>query len=515
LWRRRLDTLISGIANCDSYYLQIANAAEHLSAEYHGRFLIELLQNANDQAVRAGLTGSLVTIHKTANLLAVGNSGQPFDDRKIDAITSIFQSDKVADECIGNKGIGFKAVFQVADSAEIFSSAVGGNLAEARATGFRIIRKPFEDEDFRTQIRRIASELLARNHDRLRKIETLFPEEAALDAVMREAGRAAWFTFPLPCDDEHFGARLVELELSFELLRATQTLVVLPLNNASRSHGGVDSAIDDISGAEAGSCGEPTCASFLFLPGIGEISVLDHVRRFCAEFGKCETTPANHLAAGVTLRRQQTTRRLFDLTRPESPATVDAQEWWVAERVIGGGEGERAAQERDAIREAVQALRLPEENWKGIERVTVAVALPAPRGGNDENTRLLGPNGKFCIGLPTRVPTGSPLWVSTHFHGKIDRTAIDFDSAYNRLLFDAAVELSGALLQRLKGDPEKEARRLATLAMERGPGELASAFYGDGGIARTEIVLHNNGSSFLKASELRLPRETDLPSSSR
>jgi hypothetical protein len=52
LWRRRLDTIISGIANRDNYYLQIANAAEHISAEYHGRFLIELIQNANDQAVR-------------------------------------------------------------------------------------------------------------------------------------------------------------------------------------------------------------------------------------------------------------------------------------------------------------------------------------------------------------------------------------------------------------------------------------------------------------------------------
>jgi hypothetical protein len=511
LWRRRLDTLLSGIANRDSYYLQIANAAEHLSAEYHGRFLIELLQNANDQAVRAGLTSSLVTIHRTADLLAVGNSGQPFDDRKIDAITSIFQSDKAADECIGNKGIGFKAVFQVADSAEIFSSTPGGNLAEACATGFRIVREPFEDDDFRGAIRGIAGELLDGNHERLRKVEALFSGEVALDAVMREASRAAWFTFPLPCGEGYFRTRASELGLSIKLLRATQTLVVLPLDGASRSRSGVDSAIDEIRGADGGSRGERTGASFLFLPGIGGITVIDRVRRFRAELEKRDTTPAEKLVGGVTLRRQQTTRRLFDLTRPESPPAVDAQDWWVAERVIGGGEGERAAQERDAIREAIQTLRLPEENWRGIEKVPVAVALPAPRGGNDHSTRLLGPNGRFCIGLPTRVPTGSPLWVSAHFHGKIDRTAIDFDSAYNHLLFDAAVELSGALLQRLKGDSEEAARRLVTLAMERGLGELAGAFYGDCGIARTEIVLRNNGSSFLKASELRLPRATDLP----
>src|ERR1035437_7305395 len=119
LWSGRLDTMIAGIANGDRYYQQIANAAEHISAEYQGRFLIELIQNANDQAVRAGNMDSSITVTRTASLIAVGNNGQPFDAGRVDAITSIFKSDKTADECIGNKGIGFKAVFQVADSAEI------------------------------------------------------------------------------------------------------------------------------------------------------------------------------------------------------------------------------------------------------------------------------------------------------------------------------------------------------------------------------------------------------------
>lgn len=510
LWRRRLDTLISGIANQDTYYLQIANAAEHLSAEYHGRFLIELLQNANDQAMRAGLANSLVTVHRTAELLAVGNSGQPFDDRKIDAITSIFRSDKTADECIGNKGIGFKAVFQVADSAEIFSSAPGSNLEESCATGFRIVRKPFEDEEFRAHIRGITRELLESNYDRLRAIDSRFPGESALEAVLREAGRAAWFTFPLPCGEEHFRNRVLELGLSVELLRVTQTLVVLPLGGASRSRGEVDGAIDEVRGAAGGSRGERIGASFLFLPGIGEITVVDNVRRFRAELKKVDTAPAESLPGGVTMRRQETTQRVFDLAGPEPAPEVEVQNWWVAERLIGGGEGERAAQERDAIREAIQTLRLPEENWRGIEKVPVAVALPSAAAGNGTGTRPLGPTGRFCIGLPTRVPTGSPLWVSAHFHGKIDRTAIDFENAYNHLLFDAAVELCGAMLQRLKRDPEEGPRRLVTLAMERGTGELAGTFYGDRGLARTEIVLADGG-SFIKGDELRLPRAADLP----
>ena len=39
LWRRRLDTLIVGIANGDPYYQQIANAAEHIQRRVPGTIL--------------------------------------------------------------------------------------------------------------------------------------------------------------------------------------------------------------------------------------------------------------------------------------------------------------------------------------------------------------------------------------------------------------------------------------------------------------------------------------------
>lgn len=100
-WRRRLDTLIVGISNGDPYYQQIANAAEQISAEYQGRFLVELIQNANDQAVCAGSMDLLVYIMRTEDLIAVGNSGEPFKWDRVDAITSIFKSDKSADSWAG------------------------------------------------------------------------------------------------------------------------------------------------------------------------------------------------------------------------------------------------------------------------------------------------------------------------------------------------------------------------------------------------------------------------------
>src|SRR5437870_608375 len=357
LWRRRLDTIISGIANNDTYYLQIANAAEHISAEYHGRFLIELIQNANDQAVRQGLTDSLVTIYRTRRLLAVGNSGQPFDQGKVDAITSLFKSDKIADECIGNKGIGFKAVFQIADTAEIFSSAPGGNLATECAIAFRMVRKPFEDESFAAEIRAMAGNLLDRYADRRRVIEERFPSEAAVETVIREAGRAAWFTFPLPCDGDHFRARIKELELPEELLQKTQTLVVLPTESADESSG-VAEAIDEVSGGGSSDC-SPAGAAFLFLPGIAGISIVDSVRGFRTELEKKAVGRQETLANAVILRRLRATRARFDIARREREQEAEAQDWWVAERVIGQGNDDNAAMERETVREAIQALRLP------------------------------------------------------------------------------------------------------------------------------------------------------------
>ena len=509
LWRRRLDTIISGIANRDTYYLQIANAAEHISAEYHGRFLIELIQNANDQAVRQGLTDSLVTIHRTRRLLAVGNSGQSFDDRKVDAITSLFKSDKTADECIGNKGIGFKAVFQVADTAEVFSSAPGGHLAADCPIAFRMVRKPFEDQSFAAEIRAIAGELLDAYIDRRRVIEGLFSSEDTVDAVLREAARAAWFTFPLPCTNELFRTRIGELEISEIVLRKTQTLVVLPTDDVGQSSGSVEGAIDEVHGGIGPSACFPAGVSFLFLPGIAGIHIDDRVRGFRAELGKEDVCPGQALAQGVVLRRRRMTRMRTELASPDASPTTASQDWWVAERVIGQGDDEKSVKEREAVREAIEALRLPEENWKGIEQIPVAVALPDPARRDDEDCLPLGPRGRFCIGLPTHVRTGLPLWVSAHFHGKIDRTAIDFESAYNDLILGSAVELAETLLERLKSETGRATRRLVTLALEHDMGVLAEEFYASDGIAHKEVVLGESG-SFLRASDLRLPQDADL-----
>ncbi len=512
LWRRRLDTLIAGISNGDPYYQQIANAAEHVSAEYQGRFLIELIQNANDQAVRQGVFNSLVSIIRTPTCIAVGNSGEPFDRQKVDAITSIFKSDKNADECIGNKGIGFKAVFQIADSAEIYSSAPRANLAEHSAIAFRIARRPFEATTFFDQMHLLAEELLERHDDRRIAIENRFPGEAALDVVVREAKRAAWFTFPLPLSEDDYRRRIAALSLSRDLLSETQTLIVLPTNAPTESSDRVTKAIDEVLGGETDTTHLPPAASLLFLPGIARVTVMDHVRGIRSELEKRETSASRALEDGVAVSRQRTMLKHFDLTKPDTLQVEKSQDWWVAHRKFGSDDGrdmDRVARERRDIREAIQALHLPEENWKNVEQIPITVAIPDPARGDSDATKAIGADGRFCIGLPTQVKTGLPLWVSAHFHGKIDRTAIDFKNTYNQLLFNASVKLAIVLLEQLKRDESIPIRRLVTLAMERSVGELADALYAKDGHAHTAIVLAPDG-SFMKARDLRLPKDSDL-----
>lgn len=508
LWRRRLDTLAAGIANDDPYYLQIANAAEHISAEHQGRFLIELIQNANDQAVRAGLVDSFVTAFRTEGLLAVGNSGQPFDKAKVDSITSIFKSDKTADVCIGNKGIGFKAVFQVADTAEIFSSAPGKSLAEGAALAFRMVQRPFDDPTFAQQVRSLIEGVLRKNPARADEIRIRFSNQTdAVSVILQQASRAAGFTFPLPATPALFAQRVSELDIPESVLADTQTLIVLPLSESGTAER-IETALDEIQGGGEAADALPPASSLMFLPGIARIDVFDHVRGLRAELRREAAGPAQTAPGGVSFHRQRSSCVRYKLGEPAARTDQATRDWWVAERSYGGGSNNSEAEleERRALQEAIRALKLPEENWKGVDHVPVAVALPIP---SKPDGQPLGPEGRFCIGLPTQVCTGLPLWVSSHFHGKIDRTAIDFSNSYNELLLDAAVGLAGKLIEHLKADSNVGVRRLVTLAMERERGELADAFYGEEGIAAGEVVLSDDG-SFIKASELVIPSEPDL-----
>ena len=114
---------ILGIVAADGdSHREVAAMSEYVEADYHGRFLVELLQNANDQAIKGEVSGAVVTIVRDRGILAVANEGEPFDDRGVRSVTSLGLSAKNPNDLIGNKGIGFKAVFEISRSPEIYSA---------------------------------------------------------------------------------------------------------------------------------------------------------------------------------------------------------------------------------------------------------------------------------------------------------------------------------------------------------------------------------------------------------
>lgn len=103
-----------------------ARAERLLGREYHGRFLIELLQNAADAWLgdpRSSLGRSRVAVVIGAGpALLVANEGAVLTaDVVVESLGHIGASTKSEGEAIGHKGIGFKSVLEISHAPEIYS----------------------------------------------------------------------------------------------------------------------------------------------------------------------------------------------------------------------------------------------------------------------------------------------------------------------------------------------------------------------------------------------------------
>jgi len=111
---------------------QQAGQVEQVSADYQGRILFELLQNAFDKADKA------ISLIIKNNCLYIGNDGCLFSYREaydyhtgksgradFQSLCSISTSTKDVNTSIGNKGVGFKSVFAVAEQGYAIVHTLG------------------------------------------------------------------------------------------------------------------------------------------------------------------------------------------------------------------------------------------------------------------------------------------------------------------------------------------------------------------------------------------------------
>ena len=124
-----------------------AKAERLLGREYHGRFLIELLQNAADAwraSKRPGRSRLRILIIEGPALI-VANEGEPFPAKVvIESLGHIGVSPKAQGEAIGHKGIGFKSVLELSLTPELYS----GLRSDSPELAVR-----FDPEDALTRIR--------------------------------------------------------------------------------------------------------------------------------------------------------------------------------------------------------------------------------------------------------------------------------------------------------------------------------------------------------------------------
>ena len=103
----------------------LARAERLIGQEYHGRFLIELLQNAADASRstdgQSGRSCVLIRLCEGPTLL-VANQGKPMSAKVvIESLGHIGASTKAQGQAIGHKGIGFKSVLELTLRPEVYS----------------------------------------------------------------------------------------------------------------------------------------------------------------------------------------------------------------------------------------------------------------------------------------------------------------------------------------------------------------------------------------------------------
>lgn len=97
-----------------------------LGREYHGRFLIEMLQNAADvwrnNSRGGGGRSKVAIVPGDGPALLLANQGQPLSAKVVvESLGRIGASTKAEGHAIGHKGIGFKSVLEVTDTPEMYS----------------------------------------------------------------------------------------------------------------------------------------------------------------------------------------------------------------------------------------------------------------------------------------------------------------------------------------------------------------------------------------------------------
>jgi hypothetical protein len=435
----KIRTFLYEIAEGTTNYRSLHSLTQQVEHQYHGRFLVELIQNAHDALWRElGADRARIEIRLASEeahgALYVANDGSPFTKSNFTSLSQLGQSDKNPQESIGNKGIGFRSVLEISHSPQIFSRC------SSSSPTFDGLCFGFTPE----VISQLATPMEALAHDG-HQVKSPFGDLPLVDwdpTLLAKFRRAV--------------GRYAPGWLATERAYLSPYLLPLPLEGAA--------APDTVRSLEAAGF-----ATVLRLPLISA-EALALVRR---KMGELRTDTALFLerARSLVLDDGETRRHLTRETDVNSKSRLDHQEV----RIASGEDGpvvryniwSRTIRVADASREFQESIRAMPGKWPELREARVSIAAQI----TDEPD-----TGVFSVFLPTLLPTGSAAHVNAPFFADMSRTSIDFEHAYNQGLLDTARDLALDVIRtELVGQGEIEAQLIVDLLAPRagnvGPGK--------------------------------------------
>ena len=425
----KIRTFLYELAEGTANYRSLHSLTEQVEHQYHGRFIVELIQNAHDamflpdrEPDRPARIEIVFKDEGKFGALYVANDGRPFSTSNFNSLSQLGQSDKNPEESIGNKGIGFRSVLEVTDAPEIYSRstpysphfdgfcfAFSPEAVHRLATPVLALFKgndaavsPFGNvplvdwsvqllEKFRASVTRVAG-------------KEKMPAEAWLE---RELTYLSPYLLPFPKDRRESGTIVSEFEH-----REFATLIRIPLKNAA-TRLLVREKLDELDSS-----------ALLFLEKISSLVLDSGDQR-------------------SKLSRRQVERPLSLLNGRElviSGGSNDhVQRYWVWTRDI------TLSDAPDDVRTAVQELP---GKWPEIKDATISIGVRL--GENPEP-------GKLSIFLPTLLGTGCAAHINAPFFGDMSRTHIDLGTddgqgnasgaIYNKFLLSEAARLAVSVIQ--------------------------------------------------------------------
>lgn len=417
---KRIGGFLYELANGLSSYRSLHSLTEQIEHQYHGRVIIEMLQNAHDALSLAEhehqgrIEIRLVPDDGEFGALYVANDGAVFSRSNFNSLSQLGQSDKDPAQSIGNKGIGFRSVLEITTAPEIFSRV---SAESKRFDGYCFAFSPSVVEHLAQRVFAImGGDETAHLDDwdagmRAKLCHRLV--ELGVHGVERECRYLSPYLLPCPVE----AGQAAENVRDFEE-RGFATVIRLPLKSSETA--------DFV----RGKLRELDNLPLLFLDQ-ARVLIIDEGSRRRELTREITERPASQCGGlRLTISEGDNDREIYWL--------------WSCEIAI-----------HDAPMDVQEFLSGLPGKWPQLENVTFSLAVqllddPKP--------------GRLSIFLPTLKGSGCGAYLNAPFFGDMSRTSIDFNNRYNQFLLEQCAALALRVIQNeLAGSGEDEARAIVDL----------------------------------------------------